>query len=84
MNKGHLGPNSIFIWMINLYQIVLSPFLGKRCRFYPSCSTYAKQCFEHFPLHLAFYLTLRRVVRCSPLSDGGYDPIPMQTETMKE
>lgn len=64
--------------LICLYQQVVSPFLGKRCRFYPSCSHYAK---ESLKVHGAFkgsWLTGLRLIKCHPLHPGGVDLVPHQ------
>ena len=54
---------------------MVSPFLGKRCRFYPTCSQYAKECLETKSLSQAVYLILRRLLKCHPWHAGGYDPV---------
>lgn len=61
------------ILMIRLYQKLLSPLLGQRCRFYPSCSEYARISFEHKSFGIALFKTVGRLVRCQPLSRGGLD-----------
>jgi putative membrane protein insertion efficiency factor len=61
---------------IRLYQRVISPFTGARCRFYPSCSEYTAQAIlTHGPLR-GLYLGLRRLIRCHPWSAGGLDDVP--------
>lgn len=63
-------------WLIRAYQLLISPLLGPRCRFYPSCSTYALQALEtHGALH-GSWLSLQRLCRCHPLNPGGWDPVP--------
>lgn len=58
------------------YQIFISPLLGQRCRFQPSCSHYALQAIEmHGPIR-GSWLSVRRIARCHPLNAGGYDPVP--------
>lgn len=58
------------------YRWFVSPLLGPRCRFAPSCSEYALQALaRHGPVY-GLWLTLRRVTRCHPLNPGGYDPVP--------
>lgn len=61
---------------IRLYQLVLSPLLGPRCRFYPSCSAYAVEALTtHGPLR-GSWLAVRRLLRCHPWNPGGLDPVP--------
>ena len=62
--------------MIRLYQLLVSPWLGPRCRFYPSCSHYALQALEEHGLWHGSWLALRRLARCHPFHPGGYDPVP--------
>jgi len=61
--------------MIKIYKLILSPFLGGHCRYYPSCSNYAIDAVTNLPLHKAILKIVYRVVRCNPFSKGGYDPI---------
>ena len=61
---------------LRFYQRWISPALGPRCRFAPSCSHYAAQALQvHGPLR-GGWLTVRRVTRCHPWNPGGYDPVP--------
>jgi putative membrane protein insertion efficiency factor len=62
--------------LIRLYQLLLSPVLPASCRFTPSCSAYAMQAIEeHGPLG-GSWLGVKRICRCHPWNDGGYDPVP--------
>ena len=62
--------------LIRVYQVVVSPILGPRCRYLPSCSSYALEALElHGPWRGSWY-TLRRVARCHPWGGSGYDPVP--------
>ncbi len=62
--------------MIGLYQKTVSPLLGERCRFYPSCSQYAKGAvLKHGSLR-GVYLAAHRIVRCNPWNPGGVDLVP--------
>jgi putative membrane protein insertion efficiency factor len=62
--------------LIRLYQLLLSPVLPASCRFVPSCSAYAMQAIEtHGPLG-GTWLGVKRICRCHPWNDGGYDPVP--------
>ncbi len=75
---------NIVLKTIILYQKTLSPdhsALGKLfptlgCRFYPSCSVYAQGAIANFGLMLGIFYSIKRIVKCNPLSDGGYDPLP--------
>ena len=66
----------ILIWIVKAYQLVLSPFLGQQCRFYPTCSQYALEAIQKHGALLGAYYTVRRLVRCHPWCAGGHDPIP--------
>ncbi|MEQ1487884.1 MAG: membrane protein insertion efficiency factor YidD [Methylotenera sp.] len=66
----------ILTWLIKAYQIVLSPFFGQQCRFYPTCSHYALETINKHGAFLGSYYTVRRLLRCHPWHDGGHDPIP--------
>jgi len=70
------APRAIATWPIRLYQWLLSPILGPRCRFAPSCSAYAVEAIERHGVVRGGWLALRRVARCHPWHDGGYDPVP--------
>jgi putative membrane protein insertion efficiency factor len=63
-------------FLIRLYQITLSPYLGRSCRFYPTCSNYALEAIELHGVWRGGWLTLRRLGRCHPFHPGGFDPPP--------
>ncbi|MFH1416364.1 MAG: membrane protein insertion efficiency factor YidD [Elusimicrobiota bacterium] len=65
----------IIIIIIKGYQICISPFIGRRCRFYPSCSEYFIQSIEKKGIMPGFVNGISRVVKCHPFSKGGYDPV---------
>lgn len=61
---------------IRAYQLVVSPLLGPRCRFYPSCSSYAVEALRVHGALRGSYLAVRRLGRCHPWNPGGPDPVP--------
>jgi len=63
---------------IRLYQRLLSPLIGPRCRYYPSCSEYAAQAIRRFGILRGLVLAGWRLLRCNPLSQGGFDPVTDQ------
>lgn len=74
---------SCVIGLIKTYQSLVSPLLGQRCRFYPSCSNYALDAIKCHRLCFACWLTAKRVIKCHPFSSGGYDPVPKSTNKEK-
>ena len=67
---------SIVIGIIRLYKYLLSPFLGQNCRFHPSCAQYCIDAIEAHGVIKGIYLGIHRILRCQPMSQGGYDPVP--------
>jgi putative membrane protein insertion efficiency factor len=61
---------------VALYRVALSPMLGRRCRFFPSCSEYAAEALARHGAARGTLLTLKRVARCHPWHPGGFDPVP--------
>jgi putative membrane protein insertion efficiency factor len=69
----------LLVLPIRVYQLAVSPLLGPRCRFYPSCSAYAVEALQlHGPLR-GTWLAARRLLRCHPWNPGGMDPVPQTT-----
>jgi putative membrane protein insertion efficiency factor len=62
--------------LIRLYQLTLSPWLGRQCRFEPTCSVYAAEAIERFGVRRGGFLALKRLLRCHPWGRSGYDPVP--------
>jgi uncharacterized protein len=69
---------SVAVAPIRLYQRVLSPLTGERCRYYPSCSEYAAQAISRFGILRGLVLAGWRLLRCNPWSRGGFDPVEDQ------
>lgn len=69
---------SLLLALLRLYQLCLSPFLGQRCRFYPSCSRYAMEAIELHGIWKGGMLAARRLGRCHPWHPGGVDPVPQK------
>jgi uncharacterized protein len=71
-------PGRALIALVRFYRFWLSPWLGSSCRFEPTCSVYALQALERHGAAAGSYLTLGRLVRCSPWCPGGHDPVPVE------
>ncbi|WP_459763543.1 membrane protein insertion efficiency factor YidD [Alkaliphilus crotonatoxidans] len=65
----------ICIGLLRFYQRRISPLKGQTCRFYPTCSTYSIEAYQHYGFFKGTYLTIRRIIRCHPFHPGGYDPL---------
>ncbi|MET0393074.1 MAG: membrane protein insertion efficiency factor YidD [Chitinophagaceae bacterium] len=65
-----------FIFLIRVYQRVISPLLGPKCRYTPTCSQYAVIALKKYGLFKGFWLALKRIGRCHPWGGSGYDPVP--------
>jgi putative membrane protein insertion efficiency factor len=61
---------------IRAYQLVLSPLIGPSCRFYPSCSQYGLEAIDTHGALRGTWLTIKRISRCHPWHEGGFDPVP--------
>ena len=71
-----LRPRTWLVWVIRIYQKLVSPNLGANCRYQPTCSTYAIEAISRFGVIRGGWLGAKRIGRCHPLRPGGYDPVP--------
>ncbi|MBQ6240603.1 MAG: membrane protein insertion efficiency factor YidD [Firmicutes bacterium] len=66
----------ILMALIRFYQMAISPYKKPCCRFYPTCSQYALEAVSKYGALKGSYLAVRRILRCNPFHEGGYDPVP--------
>ena len=66
----------IIIALVRFYQLALSPLKQPTCRFSPTCSQYSIEAIERFGVIKGTYLSVRRILKCHPFHEGGYDPVP--------
>ncbi|TVQ29303.1 MAG: membrane protein insertion efficiency factor YidD [Wenzhouxiangella sp.] len=67
---------SILLALIRAYRYLLSPLIGRHCRFTPTCSAYAMQAIELYGAGRGSWMAAKRLLRCHPLCAGGHDPVP--------
>jgi putative membrane protein insertion efficiency factor len=68
--------SAVFLVIIKIYQHLISPILGKSCRFTPTCSHYGAEAIKKHGPFKGGWLTLKRIGRCNPWGGHGYDPVP--------
>ncbi|MCY3768509.1 MAG: membrane protein insertion efficiency factor YidD [Gammaproteobacteria bacterium] len=66
----------ILILLLKMYQLGISPYLGRNCRFHPTCSSYAREAITRHGALRGSWMTARRIARCHPWREGGVDPVP--------
>ncbi|MBF0229679.1 MAG: membrane protein insertion efficiency factor YidD [Desulfamplus sp.] len=66
----------IILTLIKLYQYIVSPLIGPVCRFYPSCSQYAFEAVSKYGSLKGSFLAIKRLLKCHPFNQGGFDPVP--------
>jgi putative membrane protein insertion efficiency factor len=67
---------ALLVLMLRGYQYAIRPLMGANCRFFPSCSDYAREAVERHGAAKGTWLAARRLARCHPYHPGGYDPVP--------
>ena len=70
----------ILIKLIRFYQVALSPWLGKNCRYQPTCSQYMLEALKVHGLYKGVFLGIKRILSCHPWGGSGYDPVPLKKE----
>ena len=66
----------ILLFLIYLYQHLISPLIPARCRYTPTCSEYAKQSLVKHGLIKGSFISIKRIIKCNPWGGNGYDPVP--------
>jgi len=68
-------PRQAAIGLLGVYRLIISPMLGPRCRFVPSCSTYTSEAIRRYGVLGGIWRGLGRILRCHPFHPGGFDPL---------
>ncbi len=76
MNVLKRLPSLIVLKLIRFYQIFISPALGSNCIYTPTCSHYTYEAIQRFGVVQGGWLGAKRIARCTPWHEGGYDPVP--------
>jgi uncharacterized protein len=71
----------VLVMLIKGYRLFLSPYLGQNCRYEPSCSAYAVEALQRHGLLRGGWMAVKRVSRCHPWHEGGYDPVPSPSDS---
>ena len=74
----------ILIALIKLYRYAVSPYLAPSCRYTPTCSSYAIEAVQRFGIFRGSWLAIRRIGRCHPWHEAGYDPVPDPNDLMSK
>ncbi len=76
MKKITQLPAKFLILLIRIYQVTLSPFIGRNCRYIPTCSNYGIEAIKKYGAIKGGWLTFKRILSCNPWGGSGYDPVP--------
>lgn len=75
-NLLRAGIQWVFLFVIRVYQLFISPFLGANCRYTPTCSQYGKEAIVKYGPFKGGWLTIKRIASCNPWGGHGHDPVP--------
>ena len=75
LNKIIMVPRKIFVNLIKVYQKYISPSIGARCKYYPTCSEYTRQAIDKYGIIKGSFLGIKRILKCNPFSHGGVDKL---------
>lgn len=70
-------PKYIAMFFVAIFKFCISPFIPHACKFAPTCSIYASDCFAEWGFFIGLHLTIKRIFRCNSFSKGGTDPAPI-------
>jgi putative membrane protein insertion efficiency factor len=76
--------SKVFLGIINSYRYLISPLLGQHCRFHPSCSAFTKEAIQEYGAVKGGWLGIKRICRCHPYHQGGYDPVPKPSASTQQ
>lgn len=82
--KINYALKKIALFLIKFYQRYISIFLGKNCRFEPTCSAYTYEAIETYGILKGVYLGIKRILKCHPFHPGGYDPVPRHMKSRED
>jgi putative membrane protein insertion efficiency factor len=81
MEKNQSSSQKVAIKFVKTYQKILSPVLGgNNCRFHPTCSFYAIEAINRYGVAKGSWLASKRILKCHPLHEGGFDPVPLNSK----
>ncbi|PCM44100.1 membrane protein insertion efficiency factor YidD [Marinobacter sp. ANT_B65] len=75
---------NLLLLPVRFYQYAISPLMASHCRHYPTCSQYAVEAISHYGSLKGSYLSVKRLLRCHPWAEGGYDPVPGTVPSRQE